>query len=131
MGKIKWKECWNPEYPNTDFWGLDGWADGFDYHIEAGDDSTSKRKIQREHDAFMAEIFKRHRLMKVADLDKRARANGYVKLAHDEIVMPRKLLERMIREQCVSCHFDETELPNCGDCDIKPIRDRIKEARDE
>jgi len=60
-----------------------------------------------------------------------ALANGYVKLAHDEIVMPRKLLERMIREQCVSCHFDETELPNCGDCDIKPIRDRIKEATHE
>ena len=60
-----------------------------------------------------------------------ALANGYVKLADDEIVMPRKLLERMIREQCVSCHFDETELPNCGDCDIKPIRDRIEEARDE
>jgi len=58
-------------------------------------------------------------------------ANGYVKLADDEIVMPRKLLERMIREQCVSCHFDETELPNCGDCDIKPIRDRIKEATHE
>ena len=58
-----------------------------------------------------------------------ALANGYVKLADDEIVMSRVMARYLIAGGCECC--EDEGLSDCGDCEIKPIRDRIEEARDE
>jgi len=62
-------------------------------------------------------------------LDTLALANGYVKLADDEIVMSRVMARYLIAGGCECC--EDEGLSDCGVCEIKPIRDRIEEARDE
>lgn len=76
-------------------------------------DSLRDAKLicQRDHSARVAKI---------------ALANGYVKLADDEIMMPRVMARELILSRCECC--EDEGLSDCGDCDIKPIRDKIKEV---
>jgi hypothetical protein len=62
-----------------------------------------------------------------ADLfDATAIASGYIKLADDEIVVKRGTLNALIDDHCADCTFDSLEIHDCANCDLKPIRDRIK-----
>lgn len=55
-----------------------------------------------------------------------AAANGYVKLGDDEIVVKRDTLNALIDDHCADCTFDSLEIHDCDNCDLKPIRDRLK-----
>jgi hypothetical protein len=60
-----------------------------------------------------------------------ARKFGYIKLEPGQEIIERRILNALIDDHCVGCMFFEAEERDCATCDLKPIRDRIKEARDE
>lgn len=64
------------------------------------------------------------------DLADLALANGYVKLEPGQEIIERRILN-VIDDHCVGCTFFWAEARDCATCDLKPIRDRITEARDE
>lgn len=92
-----------------------GRADGFEYRtvVDFFDSECAQQKaeFQVRHDARIASI---------------AAANGYVKLGDDEIVVKRDTLNALIDDHCADCTFDSLEIHDCDNCDLKPIRDRLK-----
>jgi len=65
------------------------------------------------------------------NVDQVARKFGYIKLEPGQEIIERRILNALIDDHCVGCMFFEAEERDCATCDLKPIRDRIKEARDE
>ncbi len=65
------------------------------------------------------------------NVDQVARKFGYVKLQPGQEIIERRILNALIDDHCVGCTFFAVEERDCATCDLKPIRDRITEARDE